>query len=244
MEERAKHIYEEFKHLFPNNGEAFTPTRENVTRWDWHIRQKQGQAQAQEWRYEFDPETVEEAQALARSRKPASFEEMPAHAKTAYRFIASIFPDRQVWACGSRVSGEYLGERDGGNIVRMRRILGKSDKKKVSDYDFWMAVEPGETRGDIIKLLPSWADFVPSGIPGAEKLRIPMYEWDFTKLPEHEHQRVVDAYATNQVGVLMAIHNDYRLSPEYYCCEGKAVVKWFKWALDREIIKGKTEDKK
>lgn len=240
MEERAKHIYEEFKQLFPNNGEDYDPVPENVARWRWHIRQKHGEAQAQEWRYEFDPETVEEARALAISRKPENFEAMPAHAKTAYRFIASIFPDRQIWVCGSRATGEYIGERDGENIARMRRILGKNDKKKVSDYDFWMKSEPGETRGDIIKPLPSWADFVPSGIPGQEKIAVPMYEWDFTKLPDHEHQRVLDAYAANQVGVLMAIHNDYRLSPEHYCCEGKAVLRWFKWAIEKGIIKGKT----
>lgn len=239
MEERAKYVYDEFKHLFPNNREEFVPTPENVARWDWHIRQKNGERKAREWVYEFDPETVEEARALARSRKPENFEAMPEHAKTAYRFIASIFPDRQIWVCGSRATGEYMGERDGGNIVRMRRILGKSDKKKVSDYDFWMAVGPGETRGDIIKLLPSWADFVPSGIPGAEKIAVPMYEWDFNKLPEHEHQRVIEAYEANRVGVLMAIHNDYRLSPEHYCCEGKAVVRWFKWAIENGTIKDK-----
>lgn len=230
----ARTVFKDFKTLFPNNQEGYDPA--NLPRWIWHIRHSKNE-ERRKWLNAHGPETVEDARTLARSRSVATFEEMPEYTKTRYRALASIFIGRQIWACGSRVTGEYEDSGEGYEVIRMREILGKKKNKKASDYDFWMKGKPGENRGDVIKLLPSWADFVPSGIPGAEKIQIPMYEWDFSKLPQSEHQRVIEAYATNQVGVLMAIHNDHKLSPEHYCCDGKPVMRWFRWAIKEGIIK-------
>lgn len=62
--------------------------------------------------------------------------------------------------------------------------------------------------------------------------------WDFSKLPESEHQTVIDAVTKRDVGPLIKLHDLYRLSEYEYCCGGHiGIFNWFKWAIEQGIIK-------
>lgn len=65
------------------------------------------------------------------------------------------------------------------------------------------------------------------------------YEWDFGKLPESEHDKVIDLWNNGDAGKLMVIHNKYELSPELYCCsvQNQMVLDWFKYGIKHEYIK-------
>lgn len=66
------------------------------------------------------------------------------------------------------------------------------------------------------------------------------YNWDFSKLPKHEHQRVIDRSDSRDAKTLMIIHNQYELSDELYCCtkQNEMVLKWFKYGIENGYIKG------
>ena len=70
-----------------------------------------------------------------------------------------------------------------------------------------------------------------------------MYNWDFSKLPDHEHERVIDRADSNDAQTLMLIHNEYRLSADLYCCavQNEMVLKWFKYGIDNGLIKRQSE---
>lgn len=57
------------------------------------------------------------------------------------------------------------------------------------------------------------------------------YEWDFSKLPEHEHARVIELIELNQWSELVRIHDQYGLSQNYYCCEVSGVKNYYLQAL-------------
>jgi len=66
------------------------------------------------------------------------------------------------------------------------------------------------------------------------------YSWDWSKLPKHEHQRVIDRYNSRDAKTLMIIHNQYELSDELYCCtkQNEMVLNWFKYGIENGYIKG------
>ena len=63
------------------------------------------------------------------------------------------------------------------------------------------------------------------------------FEWDFTKLPEAMHGRVVYLIETNQWRELVDIHNQYSLSIVEYCCDVNAVKREYLNALAEGKIK-------
>lgn len=227
----AQTIFDKFKTAYPNNREDYIPTPSNIARWDWHLKNTPQRVHG--GKVEPNPDAIR----IAQDRRVKSFEEMPEDTKEKYLVLASLFPGRQIWACGSRVSGEFIGSEfpDRSFSIRwMRKELGRAEKPQ-SDYDFWMPLLPGENRVEIMMLLPSWADLLPHGVPDEQKILVPM--WDFDKLPKEEHGRVLEAYRLNRTAELMQIHNKYKLSPTHYCCNSKPVVRWFKWAIDEGLIK-------
>lgn len=63
------------------------------------------------------------------------------------------------------------------------------------------------------------------------------YEWDFSKLPEHEHARVAQLIELNKWSELITIHDQYSLSENYYCCEQSGVKRYYTQALQTGKIK-------
>lgn len=51
--------------------------------------------------------------------------------------------------------------------------------------------------------------------------------WDFSKLPKHRHDEVIEAVDGHMIGVLVAIHDEYKLSSfKAYCCHGNGSYTW------------------
>lgn len=98
------------------------------------------------------------------------FDQMPLYAQKVYLQIAACYPNIQVWACGSRVRGEYVEPRDGAWIREARQRAGMKDKTE-SDFDFWLE------RGDIKPTgeLPKGAEQAKCRVPDSEKIAIPIY---------------------------------------------------------------------
>lgn len=98
---------------------------------------------------------------LCIGRSCKAWADLPAYAKKRYRQIDDLFPECRVFACGSRVRGDYVNERDG---LERRALRGRAGKKarEVSDYDFWVSpdCEP-------IGPLPPWADRLPVQLPNS-----------------------------------------------------------------------------
>lgn len=67
--------------------------------------------------------------------------------------------------------------------------------------------------------------------------------WDFSKLPEAEHEKVVELFDKAQWMDLMSIHNKYQLSSNIYCCPGhqQAIENWFTHAIENKLINGAKE---
>ena len=149
-----------------------------------------------------------------------------------WRLICGMYPGIQVYACGSRVKGDYI---EPGQIeyikIKDARMMAGMAKKRESDYDYWI---PPEIK-TAISPYPNF-DRVRVRIPENEKIPIPM--WDFSKLPESEHERVKEMLSENNIQGLVRIHDKYQLSPHSYCCSGvEGVLNWFQWAIDEGIIK-------
>jgi len=66
--------------------------------------------------------------------------------------------------------------------------------------------------------------------------------WDFTRLPESEHQRVLEAYAKGDVRRLIEIHDNYQLSEYSYCCNSTGLLAWFGEAIKNGTINGQAEN--
>lgn len=220
-------IYLKFKSFCPNSREPFNPTETNVIRWQWQIRELEqakqtlGVPQKPIFRRKSWPRKFER-------RRVKSFEEMPPYMREQYGEIASHFPGVQVWACGSRVAGDYIEPWDGDDIRQLRAKTFKPNKTQ-SDFDFWIEGEPTPVDG-----LPVWADQLRGLLPETERIKIAM--WDFSKLPESEFETVIFAVQSNDVRTLVEIHNKYELSPYNYCCDLSGLIRWFNWAIESGTI--------
>jgi len=65
--------------------------------------------------------------------------------------------------------------------------------------------------------------------------------WDFSKLPKERHKEVIELVNENQIGKLVAIHDEYSLSSfSAYCCHGNGhfVMRFYKEAIEKEYING------
>lgn len=231
-ENPARILFERFVQLHPNKQEKYNPTFENVSRWAWHVREAENRIEGQAFAYTIDGA----AQAFAAKRAFLNFAHMPKYMQEKYTELAALFPDMRVYATGSRVRGEFIEIDSHADVLEMRKRLGKSDKLE-SDYDISVEPKPGKpgmTIAEIKSKLPAWADVV-RPVPGDRKILIPM--WDFTRLPISEHAKVIELYEGKKWGALMAMHNDYALSSNHYCCNEQPIRKWFGWAIKNGLIK-------
>lgn len=233
---QAKELFVKFKALHPNSPEEFDPSIENVIRWNWSVIEAEKRSSVKTEK--FGVPDQRSAKALAESRQVRVFDKLPAYVRDKFMEIASRFPGRKVWATGSRIDGTYIDPISGISITRMRQALLKKETKE-SDYDIIVELLPGEKYQTLRKNIPTWADLVSNPNPDDPKILIPM--WDFSKLPVSEFKRVVDLVAAQRWGELMAVHNQYNLSPNFYCCDEGPVKRWFSWAIETGIIYEGTE---
>ncbi len=222
-------VFDKFKELHPNSAEVYNPTAENIARWEWHIKEREKMPKFKEFVFE---QAKEWSEYVDRTRSD-TWDDLPRYMKERYLEIAAHFPNVQVYACGSRVSGGYVESFTPKEIREMRRKAGKPDKVE-SDYDFTVLVEVDR---EIEYDLPSWCDWLKYD-PGP-KIAIPM--WNFERLPEKEHGRVIDALQRRDERTLLEIHNAYQLSDYTYCCNLTGVVNHFIWAVENGIINGNNE---
>jgi hypothetical protein len=149
-----------------------------------------------------------------------------------WRHIADLYPGVQVYACGSRVRGDYIdpGSPEYWRVKDARLHAGMANKA-ISDYDYWIPQNTPTAKSHALNI-----DRVRVRIPDNEKIPIPM--WDFSKLPESEHANVKALLSANDIQSLVKIHDRYGLSPHSYCCSGiEGVRNWFEWAIKEGIIK-------
>lgn len=223
--------FRHFKRISPNNTERYRPTAENAARWRWHIeQQRKRQAEmerAGKWERDLPGVFVE----LMLQRRVTRWEEFDERTQGIYRHIADLFCGAPVYACGSRVRGDYTEYLDPPEIKEWRKRAGKAEKES-SDFDFCTplsAVCYGE--------LPEYADRLRHGVPDNEKILIPMVAWDFTKLPEDQHGRVIELYNAGRWSELAALHDKYKLSPYDYCCDLSGLKRWYKSGIESGKIK-------
>ncbi len=137
MEKLSKEIIDahgllaEFRAKHPNNSEGLPLTPENITRLQWHLKQELRKGDFVQIEYKENAT----ARQIADSRRFETWEQMPAYMRANYLRIADCYAGSQVFACGSRVTGEYLERWSGPEIRQMRDNLCKSEKEE-SDYDF------------------------------------------------------------------------------------------------------------
>lgn len=64
-------------------------------------------------------------------------------------------------------------------------------------------------------------------------------EWDFSRLPDSEHDRVVELYRAGKWWEIIAIHDQYELSDNNYCCSNtlSGVKNWVKHGIETGQIK-------
>lgn len=227
--EKDRALFDRFLELHPNRVEEFNPTVVNLHRWKWHISNAESGFIQSKYSQKELPADIE---AFIESRRVRTFGEFSARTQSVYRHIASFFPGEQVYACGSRVRGDYIEYLDQPAVREWRRRTGKAGKE-VSDYDFYVhpdARQFGE--------LPKHADRLRHGIPEEQKIPIPIMEgWDFSKLPASEHARVIELYNSGRWGDLAAIHDQYGLSNYSYCCDTSGLKVWYKFGIESGKIK-------
>lgn len=224
----AYDTWQRFRLAHPHSREPFIDTPANRLRWEYHLQEVQ---QMQERDAIIASENILQ-RFFSGLRAPASFEKMDVQTQQRYGMIYDCFPGVQIFACGSRVNGDYVDAWSEPHIREMRRALGKAEKVE-SDFDFWVPsnISP-------VFDLPTFADrlfYLPAG---ERKIPVPM--WDFSKLPEHEHAGAIEATQNARVGALILLHDRYQLSPYSYCgCSGdeQAVLRHFRAAIDGGKIK-------
>lgn len=235
-EEQVFDIYQRFIAAYPNSNQQFVPTLENLASWSWSIEQHElRQSQSNK---RFDLGDNARSLDLVKRRSVKTFSQMPKETQQKFLLLASLFPDRKVYATGSRVNGDFLNEDSSDEVIQMRKDLFKKDTKE-SDYDITFEFKEGETIQQLKKMLPKFGDLIK--IQNNEhKILIPM--WDFSRLPLERHNEVIELVKGSQWGKLMAIHNEYQLSNVTFCCDSKPAQRWFTWAVENQVIKQQSNE--
>ncbi|MCB0542102.1 MAG: hypothetical protein KDC70_01205 [Saprospiraceae bacterium] len=221
MQEPSIQIFDAFKRACPCSGELYNPAPENVRRWLYHIATQN--ARKQYPKIHFDPEPLSKIQ---NARRVVTFSGFPEVTKNLYLHVGACYAGEQVFACGSRVRGDYVDASDGREIREARQAAGKAPKV-FSDFDFFTgpyAVQQGP--------LPFGAERVRCKVK-SDKILIPM--WDFSKLPKSEHGNVRALFDANDLVGLVGIHDKYGLSTNTYCCNLLPVKYWFFYAINNEF---------
>lgn len=169
---RAFRSWAKFRMLHPFSVELYIDTPDNVKRWEYMNEQ----AMKFKCTIENLPKITVDNSLLLKIReiyRVANFEDFPLNTQGIYNTIARCFPGAQVYACGSRVRGDYVdayGVRSAERQVEIARRKAGLKHRRMSDYDFW--VEPG---AEMVGMLPEFADRCRLRIPENEKVAIPIY---------------------------------------------------------------------
>lgn len=231
-EKQVRELYDRFIELYPKSTDEFVVTFENIARWHYMIEQAKNRNQYPDFAMP-DISKTDAAERLAKSRAVGVFDRLPKGTKNKYLKLAALFPGREIFACGSRISGHWIDKGSGPDIVKMRETLLRKQTTQ-SDYDITITPKEGDDYLQMRSIIPSWADLVLRLGNGEPKILIPM--WNFDKLPKSEHKRVIELYSRQQWGALMDIHNQYGLSDASFCCDYKPAKSWFGWAIENGII--------
>ena len=231
--DQIKELFDKFKELHPLTKEEYNPTIENVSRWRWMVKHSENPVIHKPFEL-ADIKDRKRAESIAESRAVGVFSRMPVSTQRKFMRIASSFPGRIIYACGSRVTGHWIDKGCGKEIAFMRKTLLRKDTE-VSDYDIFIEPNEGDDILQMRSLLPSYADLVLILPHGEPKILIDM--WDFSKLPESEHNAAIEAYNKKQWGVLMEMHNKYQISNVTFCCDHAPAKLWFEWAIQNGKIK-------
>ncbi len=161
----AHTVWITFRAMFPNSSQPFTDDPAKVEAWRYAIRQKQAATV-------YSTIAVDNSELLAIRQIYAvkDFDGMPKYQQDVYLKIAVCYPGFQVYACGSRVRGDYVEcFYPGDHIVIQARKKAGLRARVQSDYDFWVepaAIQVGE--------LPPDADRCRLRIPDNEKVKVPI----------------------------------------------------------------------
>lgn len=104
---------------------------------------------------------------LRKVRGVKTFDDFPPATQRVYLEVAKCFPGVQVWACGSRVRGDYVETGDYFFVKEARKMAGMK-RKEQSDFDFW-------TTGKPVRELPENTEQVRCRVPENEKVAIPIF---------------------------------------------------------------------
>lgn len=70
-----------------------------------------------------------------------------------------------------------------------------------------------------------------------------VYEWDFSRIPDSEHSRIIELFNDQEWEELNKIHNKYRVSRNLYCCASlkSSMYNWFKYGIESGAISASEE---
>lgn len=228
-ESEARLIFDEYKMLYPQSIAEFSVNPNKIALWQWSIKN----AKRRDRGTDIDVTPPKSAQDLRYSRRVESFEQFPYFTQQVYLCAADFFPGIQLSATGSRVNGDYIDPDSPPEILDMRRVLGKANKQR-SDYDFTLYSHKAHTneieqcRKFISQQFYVMIDVCPFALV-EQKINIPM--WDFDKLTDEQKRQARALTLEHRWGALMKLHNEWKLSPNHYCCNEAPIIKWFTWAL-------------
>jgi len=161
-------IWIKFRRLHPFNKEPFLDSMERETKWLYHIAQTEGAKN-----YTRIVVKNDELLKIRELYRVSKFEAFPPETKAVYTAVAKCFPGFQVYACGSRVRGDYVDFNEANRhekiVIQARKAAGMKHREQ-SDYDFWVA--PGAVQ---VGALPQNSERARLRIPESEKVAIPIY---------------------------------------------------------------------
>jgi len=179
---------------------------------------------------QWDMEAVNEWQLNCRHSAAVDFCSLHPVAQVHYQYLAAIFAGSAIYAVGSWVNGGYLWPGDCRYKEKVNikaRAYGKLNKQ-ISDFDFYLS----EVTGAVT--LPEWAD-QPRVSRYEHKILLPM--WDFSKLPENRHAEIIQAAQDKDYLTIIRLHNEYHLSPYFYCCATDGLINWVEWGVKSGKLK-------
>lgn len=233
-QQQMRQLFDEFKQLHPNNEDEFNPTLDNLLRWQHAIGLAKERLSIHTTPFDLPDDSI--AKRIAAKRAITDFQDFPELVKNKYWELAFLFPNRQVYAIGSRVTGEWIDKdahHEFADLMAMRKSLMKKETDE-SDYDFTLDYKECDDIDSIRSKMPKGFDFLQILSDEEPKILIPM--WDFTKIPKERINEVIDLVEGGQWGALMDIHNEYQLSAQTLCCNSDPAKKWFTWAVEKKII--------
>lgn len=160
--------YNTFMLLHNRSKEKYDPTPDNVKRWEWHIRQAANRPKGE--KVFFDYTLID---ALRKERGVTNFEQLPEITKVIYLYIASMYEGEQVYACGSRVRGDYNEDNNEG--INFARIMAGMKAQTTSDFDYYVR-RGAIPKGSIPEKFNIKIDRVRAVLPLNEMIKVPIFK--------------------------------------------------------------------